>query len=265
MNKSAGKTIPQSFPTDRAATLHGPRSVRAEAYPESAAGQGGGSVSPHPSSDPLEVGLVLGGGGARGLAHLGVLAALEALDYQPVAIAGCSVGSIVGALYAAGHSPAAIQELVAQHQFPALELLRSGEHGSLLSSRWLDRALRTALPETFEALSFPLAVTAVDVESGELVVIRSGDLISALRASSALPGLLSPVLRDGKLLIDGGLLNNLPVDVIRTLTSAPVIAVDVAVPADRPLREKGRLPPPVGWWSTLRSSSFSSLFAFPRR
>jgi NTE family protein len=99
----------------------------------------------------------------------------------------------------------------------------------------LEHMLRQHLPERFEDLALPLAVTSVDVQQGELVILRSGDLVSALLASAALPGIFTPVLRSGRYLIDGGLLNNLPVDVIKTMTLAPIVAVDVAAPPNRQL------------------------------
>jgi NTE family protein len=97
----------------------------------------------------------------------------------------------------------------------------------------VEKTLRDKLPDTFEQLSTPLMVTATDVQSGELVVLRSGPLVAALRASSALPGLISPTKLTGRTLIDGGVLNNLPVDIIQTMTLAPVVAVDVTPSADR--------------------------------
>jgi NTE family protein len=89
------------------------------------------------------------------------------------------------------------------------------------------------LPETFAELKIPLAVTAVDLQEGQLVILSSGPLQPALRGTSSIPGIISTERHDERYLIDGGLLNNLPVDVIRSLTQAPVLAVDVASPPDR--------------------------------
>ncbi|MEM7735235.1 MAG: patatin-like phospholipase family protein [Deinococcota bacterium] len=91
------------------------------------------------------------------------------------------------------------------------------------------------LPATFAELSLPVAVTTVDVQCGELFIFRSGQLVPALRATSALPGIIAPINYEGRYFIDGGLLNNLPVDVIKTMTHAPVIAVDVAALPNRRL------------------------------
>lgn len=181
----------------------------------------------------MDIGLVLGGGGARGYAHIGVLRALLEHDCQPVAITGCSMGGLIGAFFAAGFQPDDMLAFLEDTNF--LNLLDMGMRGGLLGSSKLEQMLRKHLPERFEDLALPLAVTSVDVQRGELVVLRSGDLVSALLASAALPGIFTPVVRDGRYLIDGGLLNNLPVDVIKTMTLAPVVAVDVAAPPNRKL------------------------------
>lgn len=181
----------------------------------------------------MKIGLVLGGGGARGFAHIGVLRALAERDIEPTAIAGCSMGGIVGALHGAGWGPAEIHDRFAN--LPARSLLDHSRHGGLMGHKGIDRALTELLPATFEDLAIPLAVTAVDVQQGRPVVLRRGPLVPALRATSALPGIFTPVSHEGRILVDGGLLNNVPVDVIGVLTLDPVVAVDVASPPDREL------------------------------
>jgi len=180
-----------------------------------------------------KIGLVLGGGGARGLAHLGVLKALEERDFEPVAIAGCSMGGIVGALVGKG---LLAQDIVdAFDDLQTHELLDFGEMGGIIGGKGIEKKLTEHLPETFESLSIPLRVTTVDVQTGQLVILGNGSLVPALRATSSLPGILSPTPHLGRMFIDGGLLNNLPIDVVRTMTHAPVVAVDVAAPPDRRL------------------------------
>lgn len=179
------------------------------------------------------VGLVLGGGGARGLAHLGVLRALEERGYEPDAIAGCSMGGIVGAAYASGMSPDVVVDTL--RKIGEFDLLDFGAMGGIIGGKRIEKKLAEYLRETFEELSVPLKVTAVDVQSGELVILGSGPLVPALRATSALPGILSPAPHMDRVFLDGGVLNNLPVDVIRTMTYSPVVAVDVAAPPNRRL------------------------------
>jgi NTE family protein len=183
--------------------------------------------------ETLEVGLVLGGGGARGLAHIGVLRALEEFSIKPVALAGCSMGAIISAFYAAQYSPDDMVDIIRKLKYR--QFFYFGELGGIIGGHGIEAFLSQYLPDTFEDLSLPLTVTTVDVQDGRLVVLNTGELISALRASSALPGILSPVKRFDRYYVDGGLLNNLPIDIIRTMTMAPVIAVDVGAPPNKKL------------------------------
>lgn len=170
-------------------------------------------------------GLALSGGGARGLAHIGALEVfLEAgLDFQVVA--GTSMGAIVGALFAAGKAPGEILDLA--RKTPWLGLLGLSPREGVFSRRKLKDFLAEHLPATFAELKRSLAVTAVDVVSGRLAFLTQGDLPSAVLASAAYPGLLAPVEREGRLLFDGGVLDNLPVDAARLLGAQEVYAVDV--------------------------------------
>lgn len=194
----------------------------------------------------MKIGLVLGSGGARGYAHIGVLRALEKRDIEVAAIAGCSIGGIIGALHAAGYPSQRIHEM--WKGLDPLKLIDRSTMGGLIGGRGITRHLERYLPRTFEELKIPLAVTATDVQRGKVVVLRSGDLPRALRASSAMAGLFAPEHHEGRILIDGGILNGLPVDVIRSLTHAPVVAVDVVPPADRAIAfEDDRTP-----WEKIR-------------
>ena len=181
----------------------------------------------------MEVGLVLGGGGARGFAHIGVLRCLMERKVTPVTIAGCSMGGIIGALFAAGHRPDDIREIF--DEVDTIRLLDVPKRGSLFGGMGVARELDKYLPETFADLNIPLAVTAVDVQEGVMVVLHEGALVPALRATSAFPGIFSPVDYEDRILIDGGVLNNVPIDVARTMTSRPIIAVSVAAPPNRRL------------------------------
>lgn len=185
--------------------------------------------------------LVLGGGGARGLAHIGAIRALRDRGVRAHALAGCSMGGIVAAFLAAGYDADGMEEVARGIGYRAF--LSFGEVGGIVGGDRIEALLAEHLPERFEDLDRPLLLTAVDVQKGELVVLREGPLIPALRATSALPGLIAPVRSGERVLVDGGLLNNLPVDLARTLGHAPVVAVDVAAPPDRRLRfdERGVL------------------------
>ncbi len=177
------------------------------------------------------IGLALGGGGARGFAHIRYLEALDELGIQPSTIAGCSMGAIMGALYAAGRSGAEIRRLVEQYDFiePAslrrafrkiltiLEILtrsrlRLGRSGLVDVDRLLQHLLEPLAGKTFADLKIPLSIVATDFWRAEEVVIEEGDLLTAIRASISIPGLVSPCKLDGRILVDGGLVNELPYD-----------------------------------------------------
>ena len=198
----------------------------------------------------IEVGLVLGGGGARGYAHIGVLKALEERGVMPVAIAGCSMGGIVGAMFCSGRS--ADDMLERAHSFKFSELIDRGDSEGLMRTTRLEKRMRENLPATFEDLRIPLKVTACDIQEGVQVVFDSGDLPAAVRATISLPGVFPPARVADRILLDGGLVNNLPVDIIRAMTHQPVIAVDVGAPPDRKLDFENR----GSWFEIIKTRSF---------
>lgn len=190
------------------------------------------------------IGVALGGGGAKGLAHIPMLEALDDLGIKPHRIAGTSIGAIIGALYASGLSGAEIRALVEQF------LVKDDQASHLIalprSLRWLDfidpalddgglldsSDFITFLGETmparrFRDLQIPLKVMTADLWSGEAVVLESGELLPALQASMALPGIFPPVDHAGRLLVDGGVANPLPYDLL-TDECDVVVAIDVS-------------------------------------
>jgi NTE family protein len=191
------------------------------------------------------IGLALGGGGAKGLAHIPMLEALDELGIRPYRIAGTSIGAIIGALYAAGKPGVEIRGLVeqflisdqdiAKKWFPLPRSLRwlefidpSAQQGGLLDSDDFIRYLGEAMTaQRFEDLGIPLRVMAADLWSGEPVVLDSGDPLPALQASMALPGVFPPVKLNGRELVDGGVANPLPFDLLIRDCDL-VIAIDVS-------------------------------------
>ncbi len=220
----------------------------------------------------FKLGLALGGGAARGLAHLGVLRVLEEEGLRPDLIAGTSVGAIIGAMYA---SDPRAEELVhkAKHyigtvlrhdaRLRTLVRRRSSEEGfwdavydvlqkgwfigkslakkSLISEAERDRWLQPLFDRSrIEDLSIPLVVLATDLVTGKAVVINKGDLFRAVSASVALPGIFPPVEAKGKILVDGGMVCQVPSGPVRMMGADVVIAVDVSAPLDRtPSLERG--------------------------
>lgn len=196
-------------------------------------------------------GLVLGGGGARGLASIGIVEVLEAEGLRPTAIAGTSMGALIGAFLASGLSAADCHAITRTLRWT--DVLDLGRHGGLIKGERYGRWLAERLPARFADLKLPLAVTATDIERGETVVLREGDLIGAIRASTAFPGAFAPVAYAGRRLVDGGVLNTLPLDVIRAYDVAMVVAADFAAPRARPLDggETG-----AGWHRLWESLTF---------
>ncbi|UTW44419.1 patatin-like phospholipase family protein [bacterium SCSIO 12696] len=202
-----------------------------------------------------KVGLALGGGGVRGLAHILALETMDHCSIKPAAIAGTSMGAIIGALYASGLSGEEIHAGVYRHTIRKSDELKSilAKKSDLL--KWLklatptlrrggflnaDGALLYLLDlievRSFEDLSIPLNVVATDYWSGEAVVFNSGELLPALKASMAIPGVFPPVKIDGRVLVDGGVANNLPYDLLPAHCTK-TIALDVA-PTRQPPPEK---------------------------
>jgi len=216
-----------------------------------------------PEADPKLV-LVLSGGGARGFAHIGVLRVLEDLQIAPDLIVGTSMGSIIGGLYAAGWSPDDMEALVRsidwakifsdhieredlsfrrkQDDRPSMIQGRLHPDGfkpvlpaGVIGGRHLELQLRTIealspVREDFDELPIPFRAVAADIATGEAVVIGSGSLATAMRASMSIPGAVPPVELDGRQLVDGGITANLPIGIARDLGAHRIIAVDISSP-----------------------------------
>ena len=180
-----------------------------------------------------DITLALGGGGSKGFAHIGVLRVLEAHGFRVRAVAGTSAGAIIGSLYAAGYSPEQITELV--ESVPARAFQRKpNDKPSLMGLAGVEDMLRRALDErTFEDLPLPFGTVAVDVQKGRVVYLRHGPVVKAVLASSAVPGIFPPIEWDGRLLVDGGVMDNVPVRLARLLApDVPVVAVSLTPTPD---------------------------------
>ena len=179
-------------------------------------------------SRPPRVALALGGGAARGLAHIGVLEVFEREGLEIDFIAGSSMGGLLGALRATGLRSREIAGLARSFRFP-----RRFIPGGILDWEALFASSVPALSGSFEDLEIPLAVTTVDLQAGAQVVVHSGPLLPAVQATCSVPGVLPPVKLGGRWLVDGGLMNVLPVDI--AWMSAPdfVVAVNVGGARER--------------------------------
>mgnify|MGYP005811009949 CR=1 FL=1 len=171
------------------------------------------------------VGLALGGGFARGLAHIGVLKVLEEEKIPISFIAGTSVGALIGAVYASGVSPKEMEEIAALVRFRDFARWTVSRLGFATNDRMIGMLQRFLKVKTFEELRVPMAVIATDFVSGDPVVFRSGDLIGPVRASCAYPGMFLPVNIDGRLLVDGMLAYSVPTTPLRRMGADRVLAV----------------------------------------
>ncbi|HEX8992599.1 MAG TPA: patatin-like phospholipase family protein [Anaerolineales bacterium] len=196
----------------------------------------------------MDIAVALGGGGARGIAHIGVLRFLEQHGFGIRAIAGTSIGGLVACFYAAGFSPDEIEEMFARVDQSTLYERVKDEASSLLGLTHVDRWLHESLGAmSFEDLQVPCAVTAVDLRTSNEVIIQEGPLRPAILSTIALPGIFPSFLREELELIDGGLLNPVPVAVARALAPArPVVAVALNPPLGEAPRTR-----PLPWLNGL--------------
>ena len=223
-----------------------------------------GTIFGQETAEPYRIGLALSGGGARGLAHIGVLQVLEEVGLSVDYLAGTSIGSVVGGLYAAGYEVDELEHLALNIDWDALftdtanrqylsmdEKLHDGRYiaslpvrersvglpsGLIAGQQVMQMLSRLTLPvhhlPNFDQLPIPFLAVATDIETGEAVIINEGPLSQAIRASMAIPSVFTPVERDGRLLVDGGVARNLPAEDVRALGADYVICVDVAAPLD---------------------------------
>jgi len=173
-------------------------------------------------------GLVLGAGGARGLAHLGVLQVLKEENLEPDIVVGCSAGAIFGALWAVGLDLYRAERLLVYPGFTRrLFDVSVPKDGLFKGDRFLDVMRLLTKDATFEQLNIPLAIVATDLETGDLVVFREGNVAQAVRASISIPGVFKPYRYQDRLLVDGAVKNRLPVQVAREMGAEKVLAIDV--------------------------------------
>lgn len=183
-----------------------------------------------PENKP-KLGVALSGGGARGLAHIGVLKALSSTGIKIDFLAGASMGGVIAASFAAGLEPSRIEE-IACYVGTTSNLARLidptlPKKGILKGERVANFFNKHLGKKTFDDLEIPLIVTAVDLNSNKEIHISDGYVADALRATVSIPGIFVPVEKEGMRLVDGGLLNNLPVDVVRDMGADIILAVDV--------------------------------------
>lgn len=233
-----------------------------------AAAVGAGHAQDAATAERPRIGLVLGGGGARGAAHIGVLRVLEELRVPVDCVAGTSMGALVGGTFASGMPPEDIEQAVLainwsrtvgteglrdrtpiQRKLAGITYTNSLDLGikggtirapaGLLKTQDIEDVIRNLVSDArftqdFDELPIPFRAVATDMLAGDMVVLSKGDLSVAMRASMAVPGAFSPVILDGRVLSDGGMMRNLPVDIARELCADVVIAVSLSSPPPKP-------------------------------
>ena len=183
-----------------------------------------------PTGSGKRIGYALGGGAARGLAHIGVLKVLEEHGIFPDIIAGTSMGALVGALYAGGLKVSDIEHFALRLHSTRLALLAdmTPSLSGLVGGKRVVALLKSILGDlTFDQLKYDFACVTTDIQTGEQVLVREGSLTEAVRASLSLPGIFTPVKMKERYLVDGGLVNEVPVSVCREMGAEYVIGVNV--------------------------------------
>lgn len=174
-----------------------------------------------------KLGFALGSGGARGVAHIGFLQAMEENGIQPSYISGCSMGSVVGAAYAAGMSPEDMFKAV--KELKLIDLIDiTVKPGGLLDTRKMRKVLVKFLGEiTFDQLKIPFSCVAVDMITQQVIEFKEGSVVDAVIASSSIPSVFKPTEVNGMRLVDGGILERVPVRQVKDLGATKIVAVDV--------------------------------------
>lgn len=187
---------------------------------------------------PPRIALVLGGGAAKGFAHIGVIKALESQSIAPNILAGTSAGSLVAALYAAGYDGFELQRLSLEMKESMVSDWTLPNRGFFRGEALQEFVSKAVQGRPIEKLDRKLAIVATDLASGRAIVFERGDTATAVRASSSVPGVFQPVKISGREYVDGGLVSQVPVKVARALGADIVIAVDISSrPAERPVSD----------------------------
>jgi NTE family protein len=186
--------------------------------------------NPEQKNDSIKVGLALGSGAARGLTHIGALKAIEEKGIKISYISGTSIGALIGGAYALGFSVEELEKIALQTDWKLMAKLFSPTLPirSLVNTSYITEFLYTLYGnKSFEDLTIPFSAVATDIQTGKMVVIDNGDLLTAIRASISMPIVFSPVTYSNYKLVDGGLVNPTPVDIVKKMKMDKVIAVNL--------------------------------------
>jgi NTE family protein len=207
-----------------------------------------------------KVHLVLGSGGARGIAHIAVIEELEKEGYEIIEVIGCSMGAVVGGIYAAGHLTEYKEWLMSLSRKGVFDLLdfTFTKQGFVKGEKLFAKHLEVTGKENIEEFRIPFTAVATDMRNHEEVHFKSGDLYKALRASVSIPGFFVPVVDDGCVLVDGGVLNPLPINLVKKKDDAIIIAVNLngkSLPEFEKKPEPDRIEEVQKWFENLLPDS----------
>jgi len=213
-----------------------------------------------------KIGLALGAGGARGWSHIGVIDTLAGAGIRPDIVCGTSMGALVGAAYAAGELDRLEEWALSLGWRDVFGLMDFTWRGGLIRGKKLFEFMRSRFGlQDIASLPMPYGAVATELDSGREVWLREGHVLDAVRASIAIPGVFAPVLRDGELLVDGGLVNPVPVSMCRALGADVVIAVDLGWSKLGFYRERERSQPGdesrPAWWHRFLPTRAGSAMA----
>jgi len=187
------------------------------------------------------IGLALGAGGARGWAHIGVIRALAEAGVRPDIVCGTSIGALVGGAHASGEIDRLERWVASLGWKDVLGLVDIGWRGGFIRGEKLFDFFRSRVADRdIAALGMPFGAVATEIDTGREVWLREGSVMDAVRASIAIPGVFAPVMREGRLLVDGGLVNPVPVSLCRALGAEVVIAVDLGMAKLGYFRDRAR-------------------------
>jgi NTE family protein len=174
-----------------------------------------------------KIGLALGGGAVLGAAHVGVLKALEEYNIEISYIAGTSAGALVGAFYASGMSISEMEDIAKRIQWSDVSGIMFNRYSILSNNKLGDLIIKHLGNKTLEQTQIPLELVATDISTGKKVNIKKGSLSDGVKASTCIPGLFKPVIINKRMLVDGGIVENVPINTVRAMGADYVIAVDL--------------------------------------
>lgn len=194
--------------------------------------------------------LILGSGGARGIAHIAVIEELEQRGFEIIEVVGCSMGAVIGGIYAAGHLTEYKKWLFSLDRNQVFDLtdFTIKKEGFVKGEKIFDKHREMTGHLKIEDFSIPFTAVSADVKSGKEVLFRKGDLYKALRSSVSIPGVFVPVDESNKLLVDGGVLNPLPLNLIERREGVSVVAVDLNADGKPLIKQKEKEKSPPKWY-----------------